>query len=99
MTSNNFSQVFLNADLLQVVSWSDSLMGLTDSLEYLEEEMMEWKFGKKNLLDARSAMSIVSVPVDNLGEETLQKFRDLCLSKTQSSNQCQYILNYKEVCT
>ena len=46
-------------------------MGLTDSLEYLEEEMMEWKFGKKNLLDARSAMSSVSVTVDNLSEETL----------------------------
>ena len=47
-------------------------------MEDIDEEMMKWKFGKKNLLDARSAMSSVSVPVDNLNEETLKKFRDLC---------------------
>ena len=29
-------------------------------------------------VDARSSMTSVSVPVDNLNEETLKKFRDLC---------------------
>ena len=52
--------------------------GLTETVEYLDEEKMKWKFGKMNLLDARSAMSSVSVPVDNLSEETIKKFRDLC---------------------
>ena len=52
--------------------------GLTETVEYLDEEKMKWKFGKKNLPDARCGMSSVSVPVDNLKEETLKKFRDLC---------------------
>ena len=52
--------------------------GLTETVEYLDEEKMKWKFGKRNLPDARSAMSSISVPVDNLSEETIRKFRDLC---------------------
>ena len=54
--------------------------GLTETVEYLDEKVMRWKWGKRNLLDARSAMSSVSVPVDNLSDETLKKFRDLCSS-------------------
>ena len=52
----------------------------TDTLEYLDEKDMKWKFGKKNLLDARYAMSCVSVSVDYLNDETLKKFRDLSSS-------------------
>ena len=52
--------------------------GLTETVEYLDESMMKWKFAKGNLADARSAMSSVSVPVDNLSDEALKKFRDLC---------------------
>ena len=52
--------------------------GLTETVEYLDEKIMKWKFGKGNLVDATSAMSSVSVPVDNLSDETLKKFRDLC---------------------
>ena len=52
--------------------------GLTETVEYLDEKVMKWKFAKRNLLDARSDMSSVSVSVDNLNDETLKKFRDLC---------------------
>ena len=54
--------------------------GLTETVEYLDEKIMKWKFAKRNLPDARSAMGSVSVPVDNLNEEALNKFRDLCSS-------------------
>ena len=51
----------------------------TETVEYLDEKIMKWKFGKGNLVDVPScAMSSVSVPVDNLSDETLKKFRDLC---------------------
>ena len=54
--------------------------GLTETVEWLDEKVMMWKFGKRNLLNARSAMSSVSVPVDYLNDETLKKFRDLSSS-------------------
>ena len=56
---------------------------LTETVEWLDEKDMKWKFGKKNLLDARYAMSCVSVSVDYLNDETLKKwkkFRDLSSS-------------------
>ena len=52
--------------------------GLTETVEYLDEKTKEWKFAKRNLLDATYAMSSVSVPVDNLNDESLKKFRYLC---------------------
>ena len=52
--------------------------GLTETVEYLDEKMMKWKFAKGNLANARMDMSSVSVPVDNLSDEALKKFRDLC---------------------
>ena len=61
-----------------VVAGGYTGFGLTETVEYLDEKIMKWKFAKGNLVDARSAMSSVSVPVDNLSDETLKKFRDLC---------------------
>ena len=55
----------------------------TKTVEYLDEKIMKWKFGEGNLVDATSAMSSVSVPVDKLSDEALKKFRDLCSYDTK----------------
>ena len=52
--------------------------GRTETVEYLDEKIMKWRFAKGNLDAPRSLMSSVSIPVDNLRDETLKKFRDLC---------------------
>ena len=75
---SNYSIFVADGRLMVAGGYTGS--GLTETVEYLDEEIMKWKFWKKNLLDARSAMSSVSVPVDNLSDETLKKFRDLCVS-------------------
>ena len=62
-----------------VVAGGYTGFGLTETVEYLDEKIMKWRwFDKGNLVDARSGMSSVSIPVDNLSDETLRKFRDLC---------------------
>ena len=75
---SNYSIFVANGRLTVAGGYTGS--GLTETVEYLDEKIMKWKFGKRNLLDARSAMASVSVPVDNLNDETLKKFRDFCSS-------------------
>ena len=75
---SNYS-IFVADDRLTVAGGYTG-SGLTETVEWLDEKVMKWKFGKRNLLDARSAMSSVSVPVDSLNDETLKKFRDLSSS-------------------
>ena len=70
--------LFVAEGRLTVAGGYTTGMELTETVEYLDEEKMKWKFGKMNFPDARSAMSSISVPVDNLSEETIKKFRDLC---------------------
>ena len=70
--------IFVAEGRLMVAGGYTTGFGLTETVEYLDEKIMKWKFGKGNLVDATSAMSSVSVPVDNLSDETLKKFRDLC---------------------
>ena len=75
---SNYTIFVFDGHLMVAGGYTSS--SLTETMEYLDEEIMEWKFGKKYLLDARSPMTSVSVPVDNLSNETLKKFRSLCIS-------------------
>ena len=70
--------IFVAEGRLVVAGGETGSGGLTETVEYLDEKIMKWKFAKGNLFDARSVKSSVSVPVDNLSDETLKKFRDLC---------------------
>ena len=75
---SNYTIFVVDGHLMVAGGYTSS--SLTETMEYLDEEIMEWQFGKKYLLDARSPMTSVSVPVDDLSDETLKKFRDLCIS-------------------